>query len=211
MVSQDERRKVGSFLSKFLDESIGKVIPLRCVVETLKEGRITDAKLVLLGTLIDGKAAYERDPQVVAEQLVGSPVTYVGGLSKVVSGLITSTVAYHEPKGNCAEIFTASPGTFGVFYTPAHGGSSALVIAAHEHGKKGLVGIEQVTVGNERPSKRAIAELFGFTKEKGKLVEGWDSRVILQPRLQNVLAGYAITKKEENGGTYFTLRQHPKD
>ena len=205
-MTNENARKLGQGLAKWFTQ-----------IKPAGVSSVEANKYLRAGDMAEGTQAAKRalnvyanlfadDPAVVAERCVGAPFLYVENVGNVVAGMVTDTSAWVEPR-QVPELFEAEPGTVGYFWKPQRGGYGAILIAAHKPGETGVIGIESLTVGNDKLNKTRTLDLFGVKELAGQSMKSSECPLILQPSLDGLLDGYKVSRKSKNGGLYFGMRQ----
>ena len=209
-MTEEGKKELGKETYRFLRSILPAGIDVSVAKELLSEGNFAGARKTLQELLAQAAIApdnvFEDDPERVAKRFAGGTLTYLDNLGTNTSGLVICTASFVEPRGNIPELFNAEPGTVGRFYSPRHGGYSAILIAAHKKDKTGVISIEEVTVGKDRLSKTATADLFKTEEQSGASLYRADGKLLLMP-VSRPLSGYSVVREEKNGGVYFALRK----
>src|SRR3989344_3452771 len=203
---------MGKEVYRLLRQILPENFDLSKAQEWLAEGNFREAIAALQSDLANVRTyapnPFEANPEEVAERLVGSPIAYLERAGSNICGVVTKASAFHEPRGNCPDLFSAEPGTVDKFYDARRGGFGAILISAHPRGETGVASLEEVAIGNERVAKTRVMELFEIEAQKGSSLYRGDAKIVLAPRASSSLQGNTVAREEKFGGVYFTLRKN---
>lgn len=115
------------------------------------------------------KTFWERNPSVVAKDLVYRPILQFYGTKNVkIHGILTEVDAYNSPIIEKDDhLFTQEPGKIGIFGSRR---GAIPVITAHIKGGKGLITLRELIRGEERFGPTDIAGLLHFDDLSGQVV-----------------------------------------
>lgn len=206
MTNNENARKLGQGLANWFNQIKPTGVSSAEANKHLRAGNMADGTKAAKGALNVYANLFADDPATVAERCVGAPFLYVESVGSVFAGMVTDTSAWVEPR-QVPELFEAKPGTVGYFWKPQRGGYGAILIAAHKPGETGVIGIEGVTVQDDRLNKSRTLELFGVKELAGQSMKSAECPLVLQPSLDGLLDGYKVTRRSKNGGLYFGMKQ----
>ena len=146
---------------------------VNALVSALREGYVSADQVPASATLY-GSQFFARNPDVVAEALCGSSLTYTAGVGSAGSVLASKTGSYPNPTRKDRATAEAEPGTIGVYSAQ---GKDILIVSAHEAGDAGTVAIWE---GNGL-SMEGIADALHIRDNDG-LVIGDSAPIEVHPR-----------------------------